>query len=87
MSVWTAIVAIVAIIGWVEVRKARYQSGQAPDRALHDDTPRGFTPPSHREGELEREVIELRKRLEVLERIATDDRKSRDLAEEIDRLR
>lgn len=85
MSVWTAIVAIVAIIGWVEVRKARYGAG--PDRALRDDSPRGFIPPSHRESELEREVVELRKRLEVLERIATDDRKSRDLAEEIDRLR
>ena len=48
--------------------------------------------PSPREGELEREVIELRKRLEVLERITTDAnslgaRQSKSIADEIESLR
>ena len=37
--------------------------------------------------ELEREVAALRKRLEVLERIATEDRTTRNLASEIEQLR
>jgi len=36
---------------------------------------------------LRREVTELRERIKVLERIATDGRKARDLADEIDSLR
>ena len=36
---------------------------------------------------LEREVADLRKRLEVLERIATEDRKTRELSDQIERLR
>ena len=85
MSVWTAIVAIVAIIAWVEVRKARY--GAHPGRMDRDETPRGFLPPRRDEAEMAREIAELRQRLEVLERIATEDRTTRSLAEEIDRLR
>ena len=52
----------------------------------------GETQPSPRETELEREVIALRKRLEVLERITTDanssDRlRSQQVADEIESLR
>lgn len=36
---------------------------------------------------LRREVEELRERVRVLERIITDERKSRDLSDEIERLR
>lgn len=43
--------------------------------------------PSEREDELEREVEDLRQRIAVLERIATDERKSRDIAAEIEALR
>jgi hypothetical protein len=42
---------------------------------------------SGREAELQREVEELRERIKVLERIATDDRGSRLLSDEIDKLR
>ncbi|WP_157812615.1 hypothetical protein [Novosphingobium kunmingense] len=43
--------------------------------------------PSPREQELQREVEDLRERIHVLERIATDGRRPQALAEEIDRLR
>ncbi len=42
---------------------------------------------SAREAELQREVEDLRERVKVLERIATDDRGSRMLADEIEKLR
>ena len=40
-----------------------------------------------REAELEQEVEELRERIHVLERIATDDRAPRQLSDEIEKLR
>jgi hypothetical protein len=40
-----------------------------------------------REAELEREVLELRERVKVLERIATDGRDTRLLSDEIEKLR
>ena len=40
-----------------------------------------------REAELEREVQELRERVKVLERIATDGRETRLLSDELDKLR
>ena len=40
-----------------------------------------------REHELEDEIAELQRRIAVLERIATDERKSRDIAAEIEALR
>ncbi|MGH6787897.1 MAG: hypothetical protein ACREBO_13790 [Novosphingobium sp.] len=81
MSFWTAVVAMVAILSFAAIRIAHYNS-----RARRDDggLPRGSSP---REAELEREVIELRKRLEVLERIATDDRGTKAIAAEIESLR
>jgi hypothetical protein len=42
---------------------------------------------SGREAELEREVEELRERVKVLERIATDGRETRLLSDEIEKLR
>jgi hypothetical protein len=42
---------------------------------------------SGREAELEREVTELRERVKVLERIATDGREERLLSDEIEKLR
>jgi len=42
---------------------------------------------SGREAELQREVEELRERVKVLERIATDDRGTRLLSDEIEKLR
>jgi hypothetical protein len=78
MSFWTAIVAIVAIIAFANMRSARYRAGLGhPLTEL-----RGAANPA-----LEREVVELRKRVEVLERILTDERNTQRLAQDIEALR
>lgn len=79
MSHWSAIVAIVAIIAYVIIRLNRDKHNATPlDQAEVD--------PTYTEA-LEREVAEMRKRLEVLERIATEDGEARRLSREIDSLR
>lgn len=83
---WTAIVVIVAISAFVSVMRARYaaQHGIITDRhgrVSHQVTEQGPDP------ELLREIQDLRKRLEVLERITTDDRHTRSIAAEIESLR
>jgi hypothetical protein len=78
MSFWTAVVVIFAIasITWLRAQKLR---GEKP----------GFRLEGHgeREHELEGEIENLRKRIAVLERIATDERREKDLAREIEALR
>ena len=64
MSFWSALVAIVAIIAYANIRMNRDRHGAPPA-----DT--GNADPAYTAA-LEREVAEMRKRLEVLERIATD---------------
>jgi hypothetical protein len=79
MSYWSAIVAIVAIIAYVIIHLNRGKHNGTPlDQAEID--------PAYTEA-LEREVAEMRKRLEVLERIATEDGEARRLSREIDSLR
>lgn len=80
MSFWTALVVIVAIVMFAQLRIAKY-------RSLGRDG--GAPPPQigHREAELEREIVDLKKRLAVLERLATDDRQSKAIAQEIEALR
>ena len=86
MSMWTAIVIIVAIGAFVSVMRTRYyaQHGIVADR-------HGRVQPQVVERkpdpELLREIDDLRKRLEVLERIATDERHTRSIAAEIESLR
>jgi hypothetical protein len=86
MSMWTAIVVIVAISAFVRVMIARYnaQHGIISDR-------HGRVSPQvierRPDPELVREIETLRKRLEVLERIATDERQTRSIAAEIESLR
>jgi hypothetical protein len=86
MSFWTAIVIIVAIACVAEVLKAKYRSKH------------GFTTTTDIMGNeshhapqanpaLEREVEELRERVKVLERIATEDRETKRLSAEIESLR
>jgi hypothetical protein len=84
MSFWSAIVIIVAIVAFVNLRMARYRAygSRHPQPGLID-----VTQPSLRESELQREVEDLRERVKVLERIATDDRHSRTIAAEIENLR
>ncbi|WP_340587025.1 hypothetical protein [Erythrobacter alti] len=81
MGFWTAIVLIVlimAITGTLGSRSKR----KSRDRVEEQDQP---TLPSNREKELEDEVVSLRERVKVLERIATDP--ARRTAEEIEKLR
>jgi hypothetical protein len=83
MSMWAGIVLIVLIVSIAQVIKAKHnaQAGFATD---DDGNPVG---PSPREKELHREVEQLRERVKVLERIATEGRETRLLADEIDKLR
>jgi hypothetical protein len=83
MNMWTAIVVIVAISAFVRVMLARYQAqhGITGDRDARQPVIHQTNP------ELVRELEALRKRLEVLERITTDERQSRSIAAEIESLR
>ena len=84
MSFWTAVVIIVAIGAVASILRARYQ---AQNGTNHDRHGNQSLTPHPREAELEREVADLKKRLAVLERIATDDRQSKAIAHEIEALR
>jgi Mg2+/citrate symporter len=83
MSFWTAIVVIVAILAVAEVLKAKHRArlgrteDEAEQRALAE----------REDPALQREVEELRERVKVLERIATDGRDTRLLSDEIEKLR
>ena len=84
MSFWTAIVVIVAIIAVAEVLKAKHRArhGITTD-VMGNEKP--IAPPAN--PALEREVEELRERVKVLERIATEDRETKRLSAEIESLR
>lgn len=84
MSFWTAIVVIVAIACVAEVLKAKYRAknGITLDW-MGGEKP--IAPPAN--PALEREVEELRERVKVLERIATEDRDTKLLSAEIESLR
>jgi len=85
MSFWSALVAIVAIIAFAALRKERYRAGLGDEREDRMATSRQLSP--GRTAELERELADLRERVAVLERIATDGRSSRAIAAEIESLR
>lgn len=87
MSFWSAIVAIVAIIAFANMRRDRHRLGGAgvPDPFKASGYPYQTEPAAN--PALEREVIELRKRVEVLERILTDERNTQRLAQDIEALR
>ncbi|WP_295637870.1 hypothetical protein [Novosphingobium sp.] len=89
MPVEVTIVLIVAIIAFSRVFRDRHRAhGNDRGRDRFDGTQPGFPAlPPATDPALEREVQELRKRLEVLERIATEDRKTRELSDQIERLR
>ena len=78
MTVWTALVVIVAIASYAAIRIERMRSR---------DRREGEKVIGYREAELQREIVDLKKRLAVLERIATDDRQSKAIAHEIESLR
>jgi hypothetical protein len=84
MSFWTAVVIIVAIVALTEVIKSKHRArhGITTD-ALGNEKP--LAPPTN--PALEREVQELRERVKVLERIATEDTETKRLSAEIESLR
>lgn len=84
MSFWTAIVIIVAMVCVAEVIKAKHRAknGIGLDW-MGSEKP--IAPPVN--PALEREVEELRERVKVLERIATEDRETKLLSAEIESLR
>ena len=82
MSFWSAIVLIVGMLviyGIVDSRRKERRSDHPHTRSDEAAV--------EREQELKAEIEQLRERLHVLERIATDDREAKRLASEIDRLR
>lgn len=84
MNMWEAIVLIVIVGCVASVLRSRYHAkhGIIHDNAGNQQFARREPDPEHL-----REVEELRKRIAVLERIATEDRKSKAIAEEIENLR
>lgn len=80
MSFWSAAVLIVAMVMIASVLRSRH--GGARHHINHDGGEA-----SARERELQREVEELRERVKVLERITTDGRQAKAIAEEIESLR
>ncbi len=86
MSTSAMVVAIIAIVAFTILRIVKYSTGGRRHRGDAEAIP------SPRESELEREVIALRKRLEVVERIATEansleHRTTKAVAAEIESLR
>ncbi|MFM5916328.1 MAG: hypothetical protein ACKOOL_02220 [Novosphingobium sp.] len=90
MDHWVVIMilGIVAISAFSRVQRAKYgdygrrrRDSFAPQQLLDPALP------SAREKELQKEVEDLRERIHVLERIATDGRHSNNLAAEIESLR
>lgn len=84
MNMWTAIVVIVAISAFARLMLARYHARHGNNIDANEAQPFASRQP---DPELQREVEALRKRLEVLERIATDERQSKSIAAEIESLR
>lgn len=77
MSFWSAVVIIAIVAALVHLRLAKYRAlGNAAER-----------PEAISSAELEREIVDLKRRLEVMERIVTDQHRSRAVAEEIEGLR
>jgi hypothetical protein len=89
MSFWTAMVVMVAIAGFTSMRVARYRAGlgDPPSRRGMVSGPIIEALSSTRESELQKEIDNLRQRVAVLERIATEDRHSKTIADEIENLR
>ena len=78
--VWAiAVVVIIAILGFTEVQKAKHRARNGITTDLMGN--------EKKDPALQREVEELRERVKVLERIATEDRETKLLSAEIESLR
>ncbi len=85
MSMGTALVAIVAILAWAAIRIVRYNTSHHRPAAGQQDT-------LPDDSEARREIEDLRERIKVLERIATDGnsldaQQTKQIAAEIEALR
>lgn len=90
MSTNAMIVVIIAILAWTAIRIARYRAGLGDpvDRRRHrHGEPQAPALLPEREKELLGEISNLRERVKVLERIATDNRQASSIAAEIESLR
>lgn len=95
MNFWEAIVLIVIVTSVAKVFQAGLYSRSGRARRVTIDDKGKQTIIEHADHDdsaiqnqrLKGEVEELRERIKVLERIATEDRKARDLADEIESLR
>lgn len=91
MGFWSAVVLIVAIGAVASVLQARYRA-KAGIVADEDGNEKFAARPEHADKDAQREVAELRERIKVLERIATDantseSRKIAKISDEIESLR
>ena len=81
-GIWAiAVVIIVAIIAFTEVQKAKYRARNGIDWMG------GEKPIEQNNPAQQREIEELRERVKVLERIATEDTETKRLSAEIESLR
>ena len=90
MDFGTALIVIAGIGAVYSLKSQRLRVGgfSRKDRHHGEASSQQFiASPSPREAELEKEVGDLRARIHVLERIATDGRGTRALADEIESLR
>ncbi len=81
MAFWEAVVFIVAIGGIVSIVRAR--SGITVNRDRNEIIHR----PDPEAGRMKDEIVRLKERIAVLERLATDDNGARALDREIEKLR
>jgi len=83
-AIWAiAVVMIVAIIAFTEVQKSKHRSRNG----ITLDWLGGEQPIERNDPAQQREIEELRERIKVLERIATEDRETKLLSAEIESLR
>ena len=87
MSFWTFVFLIVIAGIAYDVWKRKHDTGQGITRDWRGNPQPLDRHDSAREAELENEVAQLRDRIAVLERIATDERGAKRLSAEIDALR
>ncbi len=83
MSFWTAVIILAAIVAVYSLKRNRDRLRYGRPHEGWSDEHAGRA----REAALEREIQDLRERVKVLERIATDGRQARAIAEEIESLR
>lgn len=89
MDLGTALIVIAGIGAVYSLKSQRLRVGGIGRSNRHSgqQIEQSISTPSPRETELEKEVEGLRERIHVLERIATDGRGTRALADEIESLR